>query len=627
MTPETLGRYTIESIIGEGAMGRVYRGFDPLARRAVAIKTIREEALSSATRDDYVRRFQREAQASASVIHPSIVTIFDVGETYFVMELVDGETLQSVLQRRGRLDSREAIGILAPIADALDYVHEKGLVHRDIKPANIMVLPNGRAKLMDFGVVHIDSSETMTSVGMAVGSPPYMAPEQILGREVTAQTDIFALGAVTYEILSGHRAFEAENVSAVIDRVVNEAPRPLRDENPNIPEHFEATIARALAKDPKARPATAMEFVAALHRGVDGTGARPAPAPHPEPAVVVPSPQPVGPDDATTELTAQMPVPVPATGSAGRRRGKAPAVIAAVVVLAAAAGLVVRGGLRKTATPEAAASPSTPVATATAAPPIPPVGVESEPSGGAVFLDDREVGKAPLELPLAAGEHVVRVTHDGFASAQLGITVTAEGHPPLRFDLEPVTAALSIRSEPSGSRVSVDGREVGTTPVEKVAVFPGSHRITVGQAGYASWSQSLNAVAGKPVDVVARLKPVPRKQPGNVEPTPEPPPVREGDLVTLGPDVTPPRKVSGKTASYPSAALEKRLEGKVMVELLVTETGEPKDLHVVQSAAQLLDDAVLDAIRSWRYEPAVKGGVKVRVVIRESQSFELRGSK
>jgi TonB family protein len=329
-----------------------------------------------------------------------------------------------------------------------------------------------------------------------------------------------------------------------------------------------------------------------------------------------------------------LPTPPLATPTENKsRRGKTAAVAVAALVLAAAIGLVVRGGFPKTVTPPPAASPSasaTEVA-ATELPSPPPVSVESEPSGGAVFLDDKEVGKTPVELAVAAGEHVVRVTHEGFSSGQLQITVAADGHPQLRFELDPVTAALSIHSEPSGARAAIDGREVGTTPVEKLAVYPGAHRITVGLAGYSAWTDSFEATAGKPVELVAHLKPVPRKQAkAAVAQTPEatpPPPVREGDLVALGPDVTPPRKVSGKSAFYPSAALAKKLEGKVMVELLVTETGEPKDLKVVQSAGPLLDDVVLDAIRSWRYEPAVKNGVKVRVVIREAQSFELRAPK
>jgi eukaryotic-like serine/threonine-protein kinase len=526
MNPKTLGRYTIEAAIGEGAMGRVYRAFDPLARRVVAIKTIKTEVLTEGTREEYTRRFQREAQAAASLIHPSVTTIFDVGESYFVMEFVEGETLQSVLKRKGRLSARETLEVLAPIADALDYVHGKGVVHRDIKPANIMVLPNGRAKLMDFGVVHVEST-AMTAVGETLGSPPYMAPEQITGGEITGQTDIFALGTVTYEMLSGRCPFDADNVTSVIYRVLNEAPPPVRSWSPELPAHFDEAIARALAKDPKARPQTAMELVGALYRGggLDSDASR-------------------GPRDSrplatsSADTTPTLPT-LPAAPAPGARRATPVLLAAAAVVLLAAGWFALR---RRT--PEAVSSPlavstATPTV-ATPSPSDPPRAVETEPAG---------------------------------------VPVSPEVTP-------------SSGSEPAAAAV-VDAPEPRAIPVVR-----------------------------KPVAVVARPKRTVTKSPPR--PQAPPPPVHEGDLVALGPGVTPPRKISGKTAYYPPAALEKRLQGKVVVELVVSEKGEPSDLRVVESAGSLLDKAVLDAIRTWRYEPAVMNGVKVRVRVQEGQSFELR---
>ena len=182
--PRKFGRYVVEREIGDGAMGRVYRCSDPLMKRLVAVKTVKQEYLTRETAEDYLRRFRREAQAAGRLSHPNIVSIYDVGETYFVMEYLEGITLQAVIAARGKLPLDEALALLTPLADALDYAHRSSIVHRDIKPANIMVLENGRPKLMDFGVARLESS-VATQSGHFFGSPSYMAPEQVAGGEVT----------------------------------------------------------------------------------------------------------------------------------------------------------------------------------------------------------------------------------------------------------------------------------------------------------------------------------------------------------------------------------------------------------------------------------------------------------
>jgi TonB family protein len=199
--------------------------------------------------------------------------------------------------------------------------------------------------------------------------------------------------------------------------------------------------------------------------------------------------------------------------------------------------------------------------------------------------------------------------------------------------LDPLTAPLSVASEPAGATVLLDGRIIGTTPLDKVAISPGHHVVAVRLDGYLEKTTPIDAIAGQPMGVggaLTREKVATTRKVVTATSTPSPtpePPVQEGDLVELGPDVTPPRKISGKTAYYPSAAMKDRLEGKVTVELVVNEKGEPTELSVVESAgerAALLDEAVVEAIRKWRYEPAQKNGVRVKVRIREWQRFELR---
>ena len=628
MISDTFGRYHVETEIGDGAMGRVYRGFDPMARRTVAIKTIKSELLSKQSAEEYIRRFRREAQAAGGLSHPNIVTIYDVGENYFVMELLEGETLHDLLKRRGRLPLHDALAILDPVADAVDYAHKKGIIHRDIKPANIMVLADGRPKLMDFGVVHVDST-AMTAAGQFLGSPLYMAPEQIATGDVTGKTDVFSLATVTYEMLTGRRAFEGVSITSIIYKVVNDMPEPPRRWNVELPPHYDDVFARALAKDPAVRYATATEFAAALDLkdfddAMKSVFAPGAPVADPSPAQALETYDldvgahtlpPVSEEGAATRAVLDLPPPRPVAPTPARG-GRLP------VVIGVAAVLLGFGIWAWTSRPHADTVPAPPSPTPVAAA-IPPLRVETEPLGARVLIDDRERGVTPLTLDdLGLGDHDVRVILDGYTPAQLSVTITAAGVPPLRFVLEPSVVPLHVDSEPAGT-VIVDGKELGAVPIDGYKISAGRHEVLVKAAGYQLWKTMLDATLGQPVSVSARLE---RMRAVKV-PTAAPPEVHEGDLVELGADVVPPKKTSGKFASYPEDAAAKKLQGKVTVELTVTEKGEPADLTVVESAGAPLDQAVLEAVRKWRYEPAVKNGVKVKVRIREWQSFELRTSR
>ena len=268
MSPARFGRYEVLCQIGDGAMGRVYRAWDPLMSRVVAVKAVKSEYLTHQTATDYLRRFRREAQAAGSLSHPSIVSVFDVGFDFLVMEHVEGPTLKDLMAARGRLDPREVAGLLAPIADAIDTAHRAGVIHRDIKPANIMVQCDGTPKLMDFGIAHIDSS-VMTTAGEILGSPSYMSPEQIAGFEVTGATDVYALAVVAYEMLTGQPPFLGA-LTQVIYKVMHEAAPPPRQWNAGLPPRYDQLFERALSKDALRRYATASELVGALElRGLE----------------------------------------------------------------------------------------------------------------------------------------------------------------------------------------------------------------------------------------------------------------------------------------------------------------------------------------------------------------------
>jgi TonB family protein len=604
--PEKFGRYEVLEQIGEGSMGRVYRGFDPLVRRTVAIKTVRSEHLTQETAEEYLRRFRREAQAAGGLSHPHILSIFDVGEDYFVMELLEGTTLQHLLRERGSLPVPEALSVLGPVADALDYLHKIGIIHRDLKPANIMVLADGRSKLMDFGVAHVESS-AMTADGEVFGSPSYMAPEQIAGGDVTSQADLFSLAVVTYEAVTGRKPFQAESITTVIYKVVNEDPPPPRQFNLDLPPRFDDIFRRALAKNPQERFATARDFIQALElKEVDSILASILPeSPTLEPLETSPEIPPLVPAQEPWEAPGVR-LPKPA------RQSFIPWVLGGVLAVAGAGGLLAFRVRHAVGEPSAHTGLS----------------VETRPAGGSVFLDGKSVGTAPLTLEaVPPGSHTVKVTREGYAPAELTMDLVASSNlPPLRFALQPVSAQLEITSEPSAAAVEVDGKAMGQTPLTALRVEAGRHAVRVQREGFRGWTKDIDVHAGDSVRLPARLErePEPQKRVVEATPLPSPSPLKEGDLVELGPGVTPPRKIAGEPVSYPPLAAKARMVGAVFVDLIVTETGEPADLRIIQSAGEILDSAVLEAVKGWRFVPAEKDGVKVRVHWTVIQRFERR---
>ncbi len=256
--PEKLGRYEIISELGKGAMGVVYLGRDPLIGRQLALKTFRlGYSAGDQELEQFRVRFLREAQSAGILSHRNIVTIHDVavdpeGDFFIAMEYVQGTDLKLVMQRQGRFEPSFAVEVVAQIADGLGYAHSKGVVHRDIKPANIIITADKEAKITDFGIARVEASN-LTVEGQLLGTPNYMAPEQIQGKEVDHRADIFSLGVMFYELLTGKKPFAAPNLSAVTHRIVFEPYPPLEETAPGLPPAVNQVLERALAKDPAQR--------------------------------------------------------------------------------------------------------------------------------------------------------------------------------------------------------------------------------------------------------------------------------------------------------------------------------------------------------------------------------------
>lgn len=273
-----LGRYEIVRELGKGAMGIVYLAKDPLIGRLVALKTIRPSAHAD---DEDIREFQarfvREAQAAGILNHPSIVTVHDIGQdepsgmSFIAMEYVEGQNLKEMLAQGRPLSFEQAADIIAQVAEGLDFAHAKGIVHRDVKPANIILLEGNRAKITDFGIAKITSGvANLTTTGQFLGTPNYMAPEQIKGTPVDGRSDIFSLGICLYECLTHRKPFGGDSLTSISYKIVHEPFPPLHDINPTIPEGFGVVVTQCLEKDPSKRYQRGKDMANALRAVLRG---------------------------------------------------------------------------------------------------------------------------------------------------------------------------------------------------------------------------------------------------------------------------------------------------------------------------------------------------------------------
>ncbi len=259
----TLGRYKIVSEIGQGAMGVVYKAVDPIIDRTVAIKTINLN-LSRQELEEYEQRFQQEIKAAGRLNHPNIVTIYDVGKTesvaYMAMEFLEGQELKDMIASGKLPPAGEIVDIIAQVADGLWFAHQQDIVHRDVKPSNIMVMKGGVAKITDFGIARLPNSAVKTMTGLILGSPRYMSPEQVIGKAIDARSDIFSLGVVLYEALTGVAPFDGDNVNAIMYSTVNTTPPPPSAHNRAVPPMLDLIVAKAMAKLLEDRYQTVKEF-------------------------------------------------------------------------------------------------------------------------------------------------------------------------------------------------------------------------------------------------------------------------------------------------------------------------------------------------------------------------------
>ncbi len=318
---QRIGHYRVDRVLGSGAMGVVYLAHDEAIDRQVAIKTIHPYLLHGEYGTEWLARFRQEVRAAGRCLHPNIVTIFEYGEQddapYIVMEYVQGRELSGYLKEHRRLSLVNGLDIIVQVLQALAHAHASGVVHRDIKSGNILLLADGQAKVSDFGIARLDTAIGMTQSGVALGTPSYMSPEQIQGYEVDRRTDLFAVGVVFYELLTGVRPFMGRGTTELMYKVMNDSPRPVTQVNPSLPIELDALFDKALAKLPEQRFQDADEFIAALKvlrqeaikavdDGLTATQATPTNLPEASSGAAPPEWEPVFLEHATKLLTVHL---------------------------------------------------------------------------------------------------------------------------------------------------------------------------------------------------------------------------------------------------------------------------------------------------------------------------------
>lgn len=271
--PEKIGKYVIQGELGVGGMGIVYKGWDPAITREVAIKGLNKNSLPADERENLLSRFRQEAQAVGRLVHPRIVQIYDYIEdensAYIIMELVNGKTLAQHLEKQDAFGLRDISQIITQTLDGIGYAHAQGVVHRDMKSGNVMINNDGRVKISDFGIARIDSS-TLTRIGDLVGTPSYMSPEQFRGEETDGATDLYSIGVIAYELLTGRRPFGG-SLAAIMHQVLNSPPAKPTSLNNKLSPEVDTVLGKALAKDRKDRYQTAAEFSAAFKGAIEAS--------------------------------------------------------------------------------------------------------------------------------------------------------------------------------------------------------------------------------------------------------------------------------------------------------------------------------------------------------------------
>jgi len=486
---ETLGRYKIIKEIGRGAMGTVYQGYDPKIDRIVALKTIRKDRLAESREvEDLVTRFQKEVRAAGKLVHPNIIIIYDTGEdeetAYIAMEHIEGDTLENMIQKGIRFPLEKIVDIIDQTCDGLEYTHRQGIVHRDLKPSNIMLIKGERVKITDFGISKAvgAASSPLTQAGILLGTPSYMSPEQIAGKEIDGRSDLFSLGIILYQLLTEERPFVGDTIPTLLYNIVNRDPILPSQVDSGISSLYDAVIAKAMAKNPENRYQTAKDFAEDVKRASRG-----------EALIEGPS------IDATMTVGKGVAEEVPPQ----RKKYGLLAGIGVLVLI-----LVVGAYYWMQRSPRPAEEEGKLVV------PVKKFGkvvVNSDPPDAQVFLDGKDLGAltpAVIEKVSAGEKHEIRVVKKGFKPWAEAVEPEDDKSVAVEASLERFLATIVVKSTPSGAAVFLDGKRFKEpTPTVIQGVTAGEkHEIRVSKKGFKPWAEMVEPEDDKSVAVEALLE-------------------------------------------------------------------------------------------------------------------------
>jgi len=594
----TIGRYRAFDELGRGAMGVVYRGFDPVIGRTVALKTLvidRGDAQAKEFRD----RLYREAAAAGALSHPNIVTIYDIIDdgaiTAVAMEFIEGRSLAAIIAERAPLPLDVAIEILGQVCSALDYAGSQGIVHRDIKPANILMTAAGRAKVTDFGVARLALS-TMTQAGTVLGSPSYMSPEQVRGLPLDGRSDLFSAAVVFFEMITRERPFAGNDIATTMYRIAHEPPTPAGQFNAAIGPEVSAVLDRALAKDPAERFETGGYFVAELRRvtSLESAGevspalsAMAASPPPPVPQIVMPSVTPSNAVPSPSWVPTPVILPIPATQPtfpAPALRGRP--------VLAPIPGPGVSQGLPAVSGSDS--GPTLPVIPSFV--PAPPPVMSPTPTVRPAASAGRRklvamVGAGGALLVVVAIVAVVYLRGGSpMANQNPPDPGAATGAPPAPLDAVPLPVAF-IPTPAAPAQGSADAF---------AGLAPGQ------QAAPAASAARPRAVPRPPTSAPGADAAVAQSPPGSSAAA-----AAQAGRAYISTEVdVRPEVVRQVPPVYPESALAQRLQDIVVLKVLVGATGRPEDVEVLRGSQKTpaFDAAAITAVRQWAFSPARKNG-------------------
>jgi serine/threonine-protein kinase len=561
--PTAIGRYQITGTLGFGAMGAVYKAFDPLIKRTLAIKTIRLDVpRNSPQYRAFIERFYQEARISGTLSHPNIVTLFDIGEEgglpFLAMEFIDGRTIASYIEEGVRFKPERVIGLVSQVAAGLDYAHSRGVVHRDIKPSNLMIHDGEKVKVTDFGIAKLADAE-ITHSGALLGTPSYMSPEQAMGERLDGRSDIFSLGVCAFEMLSGLQPFPGANVTSILYKLVHVDPIEPTDLEANglVPQKWRQVFHQVLAKKPENRYQTASEFVRDLEYclGTWFTGlgeatvslAAPTPAPGTERTLTLsdpvldpgppPEPEPAAPPTillspaapagapavaGARDLSATVQLPPPATEALPVPLPPPEPSAAQTVLLrpspateeSGPAATVLMAPSVTAQLPSDAATAELPSDAATAQQVAAPTEAVPAPRPGRPGLPLAWVAAVVAVLLVLAAGAVGLVLWRGRAPAAAGLSpapaVAPAGVPQSPAapppSAAPLSGSLHLESDPPGAGVRVNGQARGQTPLDVAELPLGDYEVLFERRGYEAQTRRVSLSAAAPVaEVRARL--------------------------------------------------------------------------------------------------------------------------